>query len=58
MNIFIRALTPAKREAQSRVVDVFWTLKECRRRCGGVQPENQRIAFSCQSANLLILWWT
>jgi hypothetical protein len=23
-----------------------------------VQPENQRIAFSCEFANLLILWWT
>jgi integrase len=59
MNIYAKALTPAKREAQSRVVDVLWIdrgkpQKGLRR----MQHQNQRIEsvsrFFCESAKLLV----
>ena len=63
MNIYAKTLASAKREAQSRVAYVL--LDRSRRateRAGRVQHQNQRIEsvsrFFCESAKLLILWWT
>jgi integrase len=55
MNIYTKALTPAKREAQSRWSTFFWIDRGRPRR---VQHENQRIEsvsrFFCEPAKLLV----
>jgi hypothetical protein len=55
MNIYTRALTPAKREAQSRVVDVFWTLQGMSEKVRGSAAWEP--AYRVFRANPLTCWF-